>query len=162
MDSSATPTDKVAGTVMFYHLTHSSIEQTAFTLLSRAVHAGWRVMLRGAERERLARLDDALWTDPDGSFLPHALEGGPHDAAQPVLLGTGAIANGANCLMVVDGAEFAPAEAGPLDRLWVLFDGMDPEALDHARGQWREVTAAGISAQYWSEEGGRWEKKAER
>lgn len=147
---------------MFYHLTHSSTEETAITLLSRAVQAGWRVMLRGADTARLARLDEALWVNPDDSFLPHGMEGGPHDAMQPVLLGTGAIGNGANCLMVVDGAEFAPTEAAPLDRLWVLFDGMDPEALDRARGQWREVTAAGVPAQYWSEEGGRWEKKAER
>lgn len=147
---------------MFYHLTHSSMENTAFTLLSRAVQAGWRVMLRGPDRVRLEKLDAALWIKPDDGFLPHGIEGGAHDAAQPVLLGTGAIGNGANCLMAVDGADFEPDEAVPLDRLWVLFDGMDPEALDRARSQWRDVTAAGIPAQYWSEEGGRWEKKAEK
>lgn len=147
---------------MFYHLTRSTPEETAFTLLSRAVQAGWRVMLRGPDRARLEKLDLALWTGADDSFLPHGLEGGPQDADQPVLLGTGAASNGANCLMVVDGADFDPTEAAPLDRLWVLFDGMDEVALARARAQWREVTAAGISAQYWSEEGGRWEKKAER
>ena len=34
-------------------------------------------------------------------------------------------------------------------------------ALDAARGQWRALTGAGCKAQYWSEESGRWEKKAE-
>ncbi|MDH2326095.1 DNA polymerase III subunit chi [Cereibacter sp. SYSU M97828] len=143
---------------MFYHLTRSTAEETALNLLTRAVQAGWRVMLR-APAERLAKLDEALWTASDDSFLPHGIEGGSHDAAQPVLLGTGAIGNGANCLMVMEGADFSPQEAAPLDRLWVLFDGMDDAALVRARAQWRDVTAAGVDAQYWSEESGRWEQK---
>lgn len=146
---------------MFYHLTHSSVEETAFTLLSRAVSAGWRVMVRG-DGDTLDRLDGALWTQRDDSFLPHGRAGGPHDADQPVLLGEGGNGNAANCLMIVGQAEFAPEEAAPLDRLWVLFDGMDPAALARARDQWRSVVGAGATAQYWSEESGRWEKKAER
>jgi len=34
-------------------------------------------------------------------------------------------------------------------------------AVEAARGQWRSLTGAGCSAQYWSEDSGRWEKKAE-
>ncbi|MCW8843703.1 MAG: DNA polymerase III subunit chi, partial [Rhodobacteraceae bacterium] len=30
------------------------------------------------------------------------------------------------------------------------------------RGQWKSLTDAGCAAQYWSEESGRWEKKAEK
>ncbi|MEM7720517.1 MAG: DNA polymerase III subunit chi, partial [Pseudomonadota bacterium] len=30
-----------------------------------------------------------------------------------------------------------------------------------ARTQWRSLTEAGITAQYWAEEAGRWVKKAE-
>ena len=41
-------------------------------------------------------------------------------------------------------------------------DGNDPAALDIARGQWKALTDAGCAAQYWSEESGRWEKKAEK
>lgn len=146
---------------MFYHLTQSSMEATAATLLTRALGQGWRVMVRGPEAV-LGRLDDALWTNSAEGFLPHGREGGADDARQPVLLGEGAIGNGANCLMIVGGADFAPEEAPALDRLWVLFDGMDDLALAKARDQWRSVVGAGITAQYWSEEAGRWEKKAER
>jgi len=32
---------------------------------------------------------------------------------------------------------------------------------DTARAQWRSLTGAGIAAEYWSEESGRWQKKAE-
>jgi DNA polymerase-3 subunit chi len=90
------------------------------------------------------------------------LAGGPHDAAQPVLLTVGAqAANTPQCLMTVDGADVAVEEVKALERVCVLFDGNDPQAVEVARGQWRAMTGAGCSAQYWSEESGRWEKKAE-
>ena len=63
--------------------------------------------------------------------------------------------------MSVHGAEVSATEIAALERVCILFDGNDPEALDHARGQWKALKAAGASAQYWSEESGRWEKKAE-
>ena len=68
----------------------------------------------------------------------------------------------ARALMLVDGAETDPAEAADLERVWVLFDGYDDAALTRARGLWTQLTAAGLAAQYWSEESGRWEKKSEK
>ena len=63
--------------------------------------------------------------------------------------------------MSVQGAPVTAEEAEGFDRVCVLFDGNDEVALNHARGQWKSLTQAGVSAQYWSEESGRWEKKAE-
>ena len=86
-----------------------------------------------------------------------------HDAAQPVLLTTTKdMANAASCLMAVDGADVAPEEVQRLERVCVLFDGNLATSLDAARGQWKALTDAGCSAQYWSEASGRWEKKAEK
>ena len=48
------------------------------------------------------------------------------------------------------------------ERVSVIFDGNDPEAVNQARAQWKALTDAGCAAQYWSEESERWEKKAER
>ena len=146
---------------MFYHLTRSTPQSTMATILPRAMAAGWRVMLRGTDPAALERLDLALWTDDDASFLPHGLAGGPHDADQPILLGLGAIGNAAQGLVLIDSAETDPAEALSLERVWVLFDGADDTALAHARGLWKRLTGAGMAAQYWSEDGGRWEKKAD-
>ncbi|MGP3696510.1 DNA polymerase III subunit chi [Rhodobacter sp. NSM] len=146
---------------MFYHLTRSSAEDTLRLLLPRALEQGWRVMLRGTERARLEALDLALWRVPEDGFLPHGLEGGAQDARQPVLLGTGAIGNGAQALMLLDGAATDAAEAAPLERVWILFDGLDDGQLSLARAQWKALTGAGLKAQYWSEESGRWEKMAE-
>jgi DNA polymerase-3 subunit chi len=63
--------------------------------------------------------------------------------------------------MSVEGAEISPEEVQSLDRVCILFDGGNGDAVTHARIQWKALTGAGCAAQYWSEEGGRWEKKAE-
>lgn len=150
------------GSVMFYHLTRSSAEQTARVLITRALAQGWPLMLRGTDPAELNRLDARLWTVPETGFVPHGMEGGPHDARQPLLLGTGAAVNGAQGLLLIDGAETTAEEARRLERVWILFDGDNPARLAQARQQWKDLTAAGLPAQYWSEETGRWAKKAEK
>ncbi|MDD8024358.1 MAG: DNA polymerase III subunit chi [Paracoccaceae bacterium] len=147
---------------LFYHLTHSPLEDVVTTLSTRALGQGWRIELRGRDAGRMAWLDERLWLGGDESFLPHGLAGGPHDALQPVLLTTSPCAPGRQAVMAIDGAAVTAAEIATHDRVWILFDGNDPQAVEHARGQWRELTGAGAKAQYWSEESGRWEKKAEK
>jgi len=147
---------------LFYHLTRSGAEATLLTLLPRALSAGWRVMIRGGDGAALERLDARLWLEPEDGFLPHGLAGGPHDADQPILLGQGAAVNGAQVLVLLDGAQVEADEARGLERVWTIFDGDDPAAVAQARGLWTRLTSGGISAQYWSEETGRWEKKAEK
>jgi DNA polymerase-3 subunit chi len=77
-----------------------------------------------------------------------------------VLIGCGALPEGVACLMAVDGAEVAPGEAAALEKCCILFDGADPAAVEGARAQWKALTGEGLAAAYWSEEGGRWQKKA--
>jgi DNA polymerase-3 subunit chi len=149
-------------TAVFYHLIHAGLEDTLRMILTRAVAQGWRVFLRGVDAKALERLDERLWLGPEDGFLPHGLAGGPHDALQPVLLGTGAIGNGAQGLVLVEGAEVSVEEARPLERVWVLFDGADAAQVQFARGLWTRLTGAGMAAQYWSDEGGAWVKKTER
>ena len=148
--------------VLFYHLMQGTVEDTVASLLTRAVGQGWRVMVRGTDAGRLDRLDARLWTDPPEGFLPHGRAGGLHDADQPVLLGSGAAVNGAQALMLVDGAVASEAEAAAMERVWLLFEGADPVAVEAARAEWRRITGAGVAAQYWSDEGGRWAMKAEK
>ena len=148
------------GAAFFYHLTRSPVEVTLPMLVERAMGAGWRVAVRGTSPERLDWLDEKLWLGE--GFLPHGRAGGDHDADQPVLLTSEtSTPNGAACLMAIDGAEVAAEEVSALERTCILFDGNDPAAVETARGQWRALTGAGCAAQYWSQESGRWEKKAE-
>ncbi|OIP87875.1 MAG: DNA polymerase III subunit chi [Rhodobacterales bacterium CG2_30_65_12] len=150
------------GEAFFYHMTRSPLEATLPVLLAKALDAGWRVLLRGTDPARLDWLDQKLWLGPDDGFLPHGRSGGLHDADQPVLLTeASAAANGAKCLVAVDGAEVRPEEVVEMARVMILFDGNDPGALDRARSQWRALTAGGAKAKYWSQESGRWAMKAE-
>lgn len=150
------------GAAYFYHLTRRPLEATLPMLVGKAFQAGWRVAVRGVDPGRMDWLDQKLWQGPEEGFLPHGLAGGPHDADQPVLLTTASdMPNAAACLMTVDGAGVEPDEVQRLERVCILFDGNDPDAVQVARGQWKALTGAGCSAQYWSEESGRWEKKAE-
>ena len=148
------------GEVMFYHLTRSPLERALQQLLPRALAAGWRVALRGTDPARLERLDAHLWLHPEDGFLPHGLAGGPHDARQPILLTTAPEApNGPQVLGILDGAPVTPDEAAGLERLWVFFDGADAEAVAAARSLYRRFREAGHPPQYWSEEGGRWQRQ---
>ena len=150
------------GVAFFYHLTHRRLEDALPALLGLSLKAGWKVAVRGPDQGRLDWLDQKLWLGPDDGFLPHGLAGGPHDALQPILLTTAAAANDPQCLMSVDGAQVSPQEVQAMERVCILFDGGDPDAVQQARVQWKTLTDAGCSAQYWSEETGRWEKKAEK
>ena len=150
------------GAAFFYHLTRRPLEDTLAMLLEKSRGAGWRVVVRGRDPARLDWLEEKLWLFSDDGFLAHGRAGGEHDADQPILLTDQPHApNGAQCLMSIDGAEVTADEVGAFDRVCVLFDGNDPAALNVARGQWKDLKDAGASAQYWSEESGRWEKKAE-
>ena len=151
------------GAAFFYHQTRGPLERALPMLLERSLANGWRVVVRGTDPGRMDWLDQKLWLGSDEQFLPHGLAGGPHDGLQPVLLTCGADApNDPACLMAVDGAGVAPEEVQRLERVCILFDGHDEAAVGAARGQWKALTDAGCAAQYWSEESGRWEKKAEK
>ncbi len=151
------------GAAYFYHLTSASVEQTLPMLLEKSRAAGWVVEVRGTERASMERLDKALWGGPPEAFLPHGLAGGDHDADQPILLTTGEGAgNAPSCVMTVFGAEISVDEVQAAERVCVLFDGHDGDALARARVQWKTLTDGGCSAQYWSQDSGRWEKKAEK
>lgn len=150
------------GKAMFYHMTHDPLEVTARNLLTRAYAQGLRVSVRGRDAARLDWLDRALWEGAKDSFLPHGLADSPHAADQPILLTTARDSpNRPAIVMLIDGAEGAAEEVAGLERLWVMFDGNDAGSVAHARGQWKAMVAGGVEAEYWSQDSGRWEKKAQ-
>jgi DNA polymerase-3 subunit chi len=63
---------------------------------------------------------------------------------------------------LIEGAEAAPIlERGDsYERLMLLFDGNDAEALAAARAQWSELKTSGRTLSYWQQtEDGRWQKR---
>jgi len=148
------------GAAYFYHLTRQPLEVALPALLEKASGAGWRIEVRGTSLERMQWLDDKLWLGADAGFLAHGLAGGSEDAQQPILLTTNA-EPGFECIMSIDGATLDPQEVSDSQRVCILFNGLDENAMQQARSQWKTLTEAGCAAQYWSEESGRWQKKAD-
>lgn len=145
----------------FYHLSRSPIENVLPDLLELCRKRDLRVCVRGTDRTRLEWLDGRIWMHRDDGFLPHGVSGGPDDQRQPILLTTGAAVNSADILMLIDGSRPDLEEASAFQRVCVLFDGHNDNAVDKARQDWKSVTMAQIPAQYWAQEDGRWIKKAE-
>src|SRR4051812_4358980 len=146
--------------VHFYHLQRGPLETALPKLLEKSLQRGWRAVVQATSAERLAALDDHLWTFSDESFLAHATDKEPDAAEQPVVLTLAeANPNGAAIRFLVEGAP-VPADFSAYERLVVIFDGNDEEALAAARGHWKAVKAAGHEATYWQQDPrGLWEKK---
>ena len=149
--------------VLFYHLTRRPLEQALPELLEKTLERGWRGVVRAGSRERAEALDAHLWTYRDEAFLPH---GGPEDGPgdrQPIYLTAGEeTPNAPQIQFLVDGAETSIDKFAQYQRVILMFDGHDEQAVATARGDWKAVSAAGFKAVYWAQdEAGRWVKKAE-
>jgi len=148
--------------IWFYQLQNRTLEQALPALLERTLQRGWRAAIQSPSPERLAALDDLLWTYAEDSVLPHGSSADGDPALQPVWLTTGDDnPNGASIRFLVDGAEAAPFVESGYQRLILLFDGRDDSALDSARAQWRALKPGPAMLSYWreTEEGG-WSKQA--
>lgn len=145
---------------LFYHLTTRPLERTLPTLLERTLQKGWRAVVRAGSMERIAALDALLWTYRDDSFLPHGTPGNGSSGRQPIYLTDGdEIPNAAQALFLVDGAD--TEDFAVTERVVVMFDGADDDAVAFAREQWTRA-AASVPATYWRQsEAGQWEKAHE-
>src|SRR5581483_5028883 len=113
-------------------------------LLEKSLDRGWRVIVQAASDERIEALDAHLWTYRDDGFLPHGLAGDSEAAAQPILLTTGEEnLNNANVRFLIDNAP-VPDDAAAYQRIVLLFDGEDPDAVAAARQRWTDAKANGF------------------
>jgi DNA polymerase-3 subunit chi len=147
--------------VWFYHLQGHSLEGVLPNLLERSLERGWRVVVQAASEERVEALDAHLWTFRDDSFLPHGTWREAEAAAQPVLLTVHEHnPNAANIRFLIESAEM-PSDAAAYQRVVLIFDGDDDDAVARARQQWTEAKAAGQEVAYWQpDDQGRWVRKA--
>lgn len=147
--------------VLFYHLQNQPLEQVLPRLLERTLARDWKAVVEVASLERQSSLDDHLWTYRDDAFLPHVTDGEPDAARNPIVITASAgNPNDAQCRFLVDGTRVPDALEG-YQRLVLIFDGDDAQALALAREDWKAVKGRGIAATYWQQdEAGRWEQKA--
>src|SRR3954451_15667894 len=135
--------------ILFYHLQRQPIEKVLPQLLEKSVERGWRVVVQGSSDERVDALDAHLWTYRDANFLAHGTYRENEAAMQPVLLTVNEDnPNRATVRFLIDGAP-VPDDAASYQRIVLLFDGEDDEAVTAARARWSEAKAKGFEATYW-------------
>lgn len=147
--------------ILFYHLKGQSPEQVLPALLQKSLERGWRVVVQASSEERVEALDAHLWTWRDDSFLPHGTWRDAEASEQPIVLTVNdENPNRATVRFLVDGANLSTDSTG-YERIVVLFNGDDPDALDAARARWSEAKAAGNEVTYWqADEQGRWRRQS--
>lgn len=147
--------------VLFYHLQGQPLERVLPTLIERSLDRGWRVVVQSSSEERVEALDAQLWTFRDDSFLPHGTHREASASEQPVLLTINEHnPNAAAVRFLIDGAP-VPPDAQSYQRIVVMFDGTDDDAVADARTRWSAAKDAGFEVTYWqADENGRWVKKA--
>ncbi len=133
--------------VSFYHLQREPLEVALPKLLEKVLARGLRAVVMVGSRERVAVLDEQLWTYRRQSFLPHGAAGEGRAAEQPIYLTTEVEnPNGAAVLVLVDGAD--PADKAEFERCLDMFDGNDPPAVAQARDRWQACQAQGLDVTY--------------
>lgn len=147
--------------ILFFHLQSRPLEQVLPTILDRALSRGQKVVVQVGGQERMSVLDDHLWTYSDESFLPHVTALEADAPGNPIVLTTQAHnPNAAQVRICADGVRI-PDAMQDYERVVLIFDGDDPEALAAAREDWKKARASGHAASYWQQDdAGRWEKKA--
>lgn len=143
--------------VRFYHLRTTPLERALPQLLEKILARGDRAVVMAGSPERVAALDDALWTYNDRAFLPHGTARDGHAEEQPVWLTTAAEnPNRANVLVLADGAA---ADVAGWTMVLDIFDGGSDAAVAAARERWKGHKATGHELTYWKQDDqGRWEK----
>ena len=145
--------------LFFYHLERRRLEDVLPTLLERSLARGWRAAVQAGNEERIEALNTLLWSYREDSFLPHGTARDGSAPVQPIYLTvTDENPNGAQVRFLVDGAEIADPQ--PYERVVVIFDGRDEQAVAHAREQWQAAKTQGLAVSYWQQDqNGRWHKK---
>jgi DNA polymerase-3 subunit chi len=146
---------------LFYHLRRQATDEVLPALIEKSLERGWRVVVQVSSEERVDALDARLWTFRDDSFLPHGTFRDATAAEQPVLLTIrDDNPNAAAVRFLIDRAP-VPGDAGRYERIVVLFDGEDEDALAEARHRWQAAKTQGFAVTYWqADERGRWQRQA--
>jgi DNA polymerase-3 subunit chi len=147
--------------ILFYHLQDTTIDNVLPPLLEKSYERGWRVAVQTGSEERADSLDGHLWTYRENSFLPHGTWRENDAADQPiVLIPSEDNPNGASVRFIIDFARL-PTDCAVYQRIVIVFDGNDDEALTAARAAWSDGKSRGFDLTYWQiDERGKWQKRA--
>ena len=122
----------------FHHLERRRLDSALPDLLEAALAERLRVVVQTPSVEARDALNERLWTYRDDSFLPHGGPGDGDPATQPIFLTeTDETPNAAALRVLLNPADAPRFLAQPGERVIVLFEARDEEALSAARAAWK-------------------------
>lgn len=143
----------------FYHLTRSGLDQALPQLLTKTMQAGKRALVVLGSDQRVASIDDLLWTFDKSSWLPHGGTKTENPADHPILLSTDDTnTNQATFLFLADGG--TSDRVADYERCFEIFDGHDDDVVAAARARWKTYKDADHTLTYWQQTERGWENKA--
>lgn len=147
--------------VDFYHLQKWPLERALPQILGKVRQAGHRAVVIAASVERIESLSNALWTNDPNSWLAHGTAKDGEASEQPIwLTDTHENPNAASILVLTDG--MSSKDLSVYERCLDMFDGNDPDAVQAARGRWKQASEDGHELHYWQQtDQGGWEEKAQ-
>ena len=144
--------------VAFYHLTRNKSDEALPPLLAKTMAAEKKAVVC-CLKNNFKQVSTAIWSRQPESWLPHGIAG-QHDADAgvcPIWVTDNPedAANGGEFLFFLDGQ--APEKLPDAERIFILFDGTDEDAVSAARGQWKTFGGDGHQLSYWQQDGaGKW------
>lgn len=130
-------------------------------LLEKTYSLGKNTVVRIGNEERVDFINSLLWTYDEQSFLPHGSKKDGSADMQPIwLTSENDNPNNAVFLFLADGAEAEADEIAKYERVFNIFDGNSPEALEKARNFWKELKKQTVEIFYWQQNAdGAWQQK---
>lgn len=146
----------------FYHLQKQNLEDVLPKLLEKAYSSGAHINVKVGTEARVDFFNSLLWTYNDESFLPHGSKKDGAAELQPIWLSSDDDnPNNAAMLFLTDDAAPAEGDTEKYTRIFNIFDGNNPEALQNARELWKSLRQSGAELHYWQQDNdGRWTEKA--
>ncbi len=147
--------------VDFYHLQKQGLDEVLPKLLEKAYATGKKIVVKIGTEERVDFLNALLWTYNDQSFLPHGTHKDGNAELQPIwLTAENENPNQATFLFLVDGADADNNFLSGFERIFNIFDGNNPDALQQARQFWKNLKTSGNECFYWQQDdAGKWSQK---
>ena len=151
--------EDIMSDINFYHIKNASTESALAMLLQKTLSNDKKAILRCYNSSLLEHYDQTLWTIQKDIFLPHGTSTDALPEKQPIYITTeNDNPNDAKFLFI--SAFSSTDHINIFERVFILFEDKDPEAVSWAREIWKDIKETDHTQTYWLQnEAGKWEKK---
>ena len=144
----------------FYQLLGGQLDELATQLVEKCRAAGKRVMIYNTSSSSQSQ-SEHLWTVRDLSFLAHGIDTDEGQEFAPIWISSDETQNQIQAEFAILKDGVVPSDIEQFERILVLFDGRDEQALSHARQKWKDWSSQydGKCRYFAKTEEGRWQQK---